>query len=306
MKKIEQPDPQKLKSMILEIKGLDLSNTSIEDIKTKIESLCKGHIKFTPIFNTGTHLYRGIKYESIPGNINKLSYPPVEQAGLNRASRKGDQLFYCSNSEAPPFYELDIQVGGKLVISTWITTEKLLVNNVGYTDSNYKRLGSVRSLERWDKLQDKKKINSEENDLIQNFLASSFSQKILSNNTDLFKLTIAIAEMQYSADIFDGLVYPTIQMMANADNFVLKKKAVDSNKIRLKEVYWIEITGIKGTKYDIQRLDWANSFADNGDIEWKGRLPQWTIEANGGQLKFVDENGFRKAYDKNGALVAPH
>ena len=306
MQKIDPPSIEEIEERITEIDKIDFKDSNVDGIKEQLRLLFKGYELRAPRFNPGLELFRGIPYSEKPKNISDLSYPPLEFATINRASREGEQIFYCSNLESVPFFELNLSVGDKLVVSKWKTTRKLLVNNVGYVDKTFEQLKSGRKNGNWwDYLGPiPKEKKQDQNFIIRDYLASKFSRPIANDYNDYYKLTIAIAEHHFSSDIFDGLIYPTIQMRGNADNFAVKKSFVDSGGIELVDVYFIEITEIHDFEYKINRLDWANSILPNGDIEWKGRLPQWKL-GSGQELKVQAKNGKWVATDKDGNRVEP-
>ena len=141
--------------------------------------------------------------------------------------------------------------------------------------------------------------------LIKEFFANRFSKYIPKNNLDYYKLSIAIAEKHCTGDLIKGLMYPTIPMFANADNFAIKPSFIDNGGLQFKEVFYIEVKSILKLKYEINKLDWANSISSDGEIEWKGRLPKWEITENGGELTFKSEKGQWLAKDKNGIVIEP-
>jgi hypothetical protein len=50
----------------------------------------------------------------------------------------------------------------------------------------------------------------------------------------------------------------------------------------LEQVEYLHIVGDEGPlNYQYTRLDFANTFALDGTIRWKGRPPQWTIPSDG-------------------------
>lgn len=305
-----------IKSQLLQIQDLDLELESIEGIKVLLDPIIKGHKLSCPNFHPGLKLYRGIKYDIKPEFVSQLSYPPKEFAKISRASREGESLFYCANSNNVPYYELGGQIRDKLVISQWETTRNLLVNNIGYTDSNFLKLQSNRTTKNvWtSKPETSTKLETRE-DIVQNFLATAFSQE--AKNTSYYKLTVAIAELhiggtiiaddnikQYIGDSFAGFMYPTIQMNANADNFAIKPQIIDTGGLSFVDVFFIEITNIIDLKFEIRTLDWANSISPEGRIEWKGRLPQWQLK--GDENVTLGEDGQWIVKDNNGRLIAPN
>lgn len=307
MKVIVRPSKKEIESRISEIKNLDLSKMEIDEIKELLKLLFTGYALTTPTFDPGIILYRGIPYKDKPKSILYLSYPPKELAKINRASRDNQPVFYCATSENVPFFELDMMPGDRLVVSKWKTTKKLLVNNVGYTESNFSKLNSNRNNQKWrNGKEEHLETQKEENLIVQDFFAKTFSQSIPKDNVDIYKLTIAIAETHFLGDLFNGLLYPTIPMKANADNFAIKPSFINSDGLLFEEVYFIEITEVHDFKYDIKRLDWANSISTSGNIAWKGRVPQWTIKEKGGELKFTAKDGKWKAQDNNGNIVEPN
>lgn len=248
-------------------------------------------------------------YQTKPTTKSYLSYPPKEWAKINRASRQYEPFFYCATSRQVPFFELGLNKGDKIVLSKWRTTKPLLLNNIGYTEINFKELNSNRENQKWNKNENSLTL-TEENIIIQNYLAKTFSQHIPKDKTDLYKLTIAIAEKHYSEDEeinvkFQGLLYPTIPMKANADNIALRPTFIHEGGLEFLEVEWIEVTKSYDFKFDVEVLDWANSLSDTDVIEWKGRLPQWTF-FEGEEFFFTVEDGKQVARNKDGEIIEPH
>ncbi len=315
MDKIIRPNISEIKARISEIESLNLLSSEIESlnllsseidaIKELLKLLFTGYALSTPIFDSGLILYRGIVYSDKPTNVSFLSYRKIG-AKQNRASRENEPLFYSSTMRQIPFFELNVKAGDKLVISKWRTTKKLLVNNIGYTKEVFEKLNSNRENQKWNKEKSEhQEISKEENIIIQNFLSKCFSQNVPKDKTETYKLTIAIAEKHYISDLFEGLLYPTIPMKANGDNFAIRPSYIENGGLEFLESEWIEVTKSYDFKFDINVLDWANSISENGEIQWKGRLPQWTIKEKGSELKMVAKDGKWVAHDKNGNIVNP-
>ena len=79
---------EQIEQAILRIEQIDLSNTSIDELKQILKVLFTGYTLDTPLITTGLDLFRGIIYDSKPTNISFLSYPPIKFAKENRASRQ--------------------------------------------------------------------------------------------------------------------------------------------------------------------------------------------------------------------------
>jgi hypothetical protein len=306
MKIPARPTKNELNSIIKIIDDLDLTKASIDEIKDILIPLMTGYILSTPKYKPGLVLYRGTPYESKPDHKSFLSYPPKNIAKINRANREHEPMFYCSNSKNVPFFELGLKPSDRLVISKWETAKELLLNNIGYTKQNFKKLNSNRENLVFEVKDPHPEIYDKVNVLIKELLSNRFSQYISSENTDYYKLTIAIAEKHCIGDFINGLLYPTIPMNGNADNLAIKPSYIDNEGLLFKEVFYIEVKNISDSKIKYNKLDWANSISQNGLIEWKGHLPQWKITNDGGELEFKAEKGQWVARDKDGNIVEPN
>ena len=101
-----------------------------------------------------------------------------------------------------------------------------------------------------------------------------------------------------------GLIYPSIGMWGNMDNLVLYPEIVEQF-LKFISVEYIRIDEIKDQQFQITRMDFANSLSSRGEIEWKGRLPQWELKSQGDVLNLVVENGRWVARLQDGTLVDP-
>lgn len=295
---------------ILQLDKIDLTVITIEEIKEILKNLFIGYTQNTPLIPAGLNLFRGIAYENKPTNISFLSYPPINFAKVNRASRQNQQFFYSAISRNVPLFELGLEEDNTFVLARWQTKKELLVNNIGYTEETFKILNSNRERPKWDNTGERLASKSKLNDYVQNYLAKTFSQKVPKDNLNIYKHTIAIAEKLYSEDEisnvkFDGILYPTIAMNANSDNIVIRKSFVDDGNLTFMEAEWIKVKKVHDLKYDVDVLDWANSTSDAGEIEWKGRLQLWDIYPDEG-FYFADENGRRVGKNKYGETIEPY
>jgi len=91
-------------------------------------------------------------------------------------------------------------------------------------------------------------------------------------------------------------------MSANSDNYAIFPDFVDEC-LELKKVEWIRVDGVRGdNKIDITVLDFADSFSDEGKIEWKGRIPNWELKPGEGAVVEV-RNGCYEVRDLQGNLL---
>jgi hypothetical protein len=198
---------------------------------------------------------------------------------MGRVNRAGNPVLYCCTSREAPFFESRPEKGQTVAIVHWQTTADLTVNHVGYGIGNFQRLGSNRPKGSWS--QDLVSGPSNDTDkAISEFLAEVFTQRVPKGSEEAYKLSVAIAEFLFKDDIFDGLIYPTVEMRANADNFALKPRYADKN-LRLLKAEYACIDALLEFGYRITVLDTANALAPDGTILWNGPLRQWVISQGG-------------------------
>ena len=283
------------------INSLQLKNVSIEEIMELLRWLSGGH-RTTAMIGGTIVFYRGIKYDLKPKLYQDLIYPPIEFTKVSRANIQGEQMFYASTKKKAVFYELGAQQAENFVIGTWISSPRLLLNNVGYTSENLRELGAKDLTP----LFNNSGIKNDEQDLISNFLARTFSQQITDEN--YYKLTNAIArnsicQIGKGSDFFkefEGLLYPTIKYKANADNVVLKKDAVDSQKITLERAEYIEIVNYVDGKYQYRIKDVCDTL--NGDkLIWKCLKNTWSVNDETEDIYFIGDT----AFNENGDQIEP-
>lgn len=302
---IKPSSKEEIQKAIQTIKELDLKSAEIDTIKEFLTPTLKGYVKTTPKFEPGLTLYRGRCFENKPTNISELTYPPKECIRSDqRVNRAGHPVFYCSTAISVLLFELDVKPKDKIVVSKWETTEELLVNNVGYTQPCFSNLKSNRESQTWGEIK-KEIIIPGTNDLVNEFLSQEFTKIVPAGKEYLYKKSIAIAEKLFSDDLFDGLLYPTISMKANADNLALKPRYIDEKKIVIKMVEYIQIDTKEDFKYKKTVLDFANSFKEDGTIEWEGRPSHWVLREKGDELKLIAKNGKWVAINKAGNIIEP-
>jgi hypothetical protein len=178
----------------------------------------------------------------------------------------------------------------------------MLVNQVGYTRQAFDALGSLRPSAGWS-LEPADIPTGQGNEEIAEFLGELFTRPVARGDEHAYKLTVAVAEKLFSDDLFDGLLYPTVPMRANADNFALKPRYADKH-LRFLGAEFARIDSERDFAYDITVLDTAAELGADGTIRWRGRLEQWVL-SKGEQLTFTAENGEWVARDASGNVVEP-
>ncbi len=250
-------------------------------------------------FNPGLLLFRGIKYSEKPKFLHDIIYPPKDQAKINRASEKGEQMFYASTVKKAVVYELNIKSGDRLIISTWRTNNILLFNNVGYTKANLENLGANKVTPFNDEGE------NEVNKLIADYLALSFCQNISEEDEHLYKLTIAIARIHLhdvNDNRFAGLYYPTVRLNGDEENFAIDKNVVDHGLLDFEGIQFIEIIDRIYNRYKYSILDIAEDITDY-NINWKNLSNHWTVYDDSEDLYFIEEGGNIFAYNQDGDKI---
>jgi hypothetical protein len=301
---VKQPDIAEVQHAIRELRALNFDSMEIEDLKEHLSAIIPGYILNSPIIAKDTTLYRGVEWGDKPLKVENLHYPPLSCVKtLHRAGRTGKSLFYCSLSREAPFFELGLIPGARVAISHWKTTTPIVVNNVGYHDEVFGGLGSKRECPSWGKNTEYENFEKTTS-IIKLFFATEFAKIVPPGQEHLYKLSIAIAELHFSNDMFGGLLYPSMAIRSNADNLVLKPECVDKH-LSLRKVEYIRVDETDDKGFKVSILDFADTFDENGHIKWKGRHPRWVIREKGQALRLAVENGKWVARNEKGEKVEP-
>ena len=288
------------RAAISAIRSLDLRTESIENILELLTPVFRGYAVSAPRFEAGLKLFRARLCDK-PSNLRELLYPPASKVRMGRVNRAGSPVLYCCTSRESPFFESRPSVGTTVAIVRWITTAPLLVNQVGYTANAFTALESNRR-HGWGPEPAEIPLG-DGNKEVADFLAEIFTQRVSSVDDHLYKLTVAVAEKLSSDPQFNGLIYPTVAMRANADNFALKPQFADAH-LKFVKAEFARIDTVRDFGYDINVLDTATALQPDGSIQWKGRLDNWIL-GPGEQLIMHAENGEWVAKDLAGNIVAP-
>jgi hypothetical protein len=283
----------------------NLRSLEIDEIKKRLEPLMIGYAIQSPIFDPGAFVYRarliGPTFNKAGGITRQdLIYPPTNVAPLGRLNRAGQPVFYCSMHKESGFFELpDLKAGDEIVLTFWKTTEKMFVNNIGYTEFAFKQLGAKRTLPNWGPPQAPNSteatvtlpempkeardvaLSKDQNREIKEAFSEYFTRKVSADESFLYRLTVAIAEMHLGTIVnhktqFAGILYPSIRMWANADNVAVLPWFVDG-QLEFRKAVHVRIKNRTETAIDIDYLDAAHEFDDTGKLKWLGRVRAWTL-----------------------------
>lgn len=235
-------------SSIDKIEAFNLRTVSIKELENELKSLLRGFKIIVPKLNSGIYLYRGRICDK-PLNLDYIIYPPSNSIKcLGRVNDIGQQLFYAANSRNVPFYELSANVGDRIALGTWKSKTRMILNHVGFTSECKTILKSDRNLESIYKFVTDMNNFGESNNLLHSYLASKFTPIVNKGEEWRYKLSIAIGNIFLTGDIINGLMYPTIAMLGNADNVVLKPEYLPVH-MKFVSVEYAEITKKEGMRF---------------------------------------------------------
>jgi hypothetical protein len=253
------------------LKRIKSPDVPIDYLRRQVKLLFKGfaHTSIIILPDWEGKLHRAVPYDVRPNYKKDLWYPPIEKTKLGRANLPNNPMFYCSGDPRAIFFELGLKPGDMVVTSKWIFKDEILVSPLGYSAEAFERLNASRSCpivvpenERHEREFNHTNIR------ITKFLHDLFTQKITIGSEYLYKLTAVISEMFFSLQSDCGLVYPTIAMHANAENFVLTPSLV-RNRLALESAKWSRVDKVKDFSYTFTPLAYSDSFDSDGRIEWR-------------------------------------
>jgi hypothetical protein len=312
-----------LRKKIKLLRRLNLRHVQIDALKTALAPILHRYIHPSPRVQAGECIFRAVLWSAKPTHKNQLTYPPAHKVNFGRCNRPGEPIFYGSVGSSAAIQELTPAHLARLVLTMWHVTKPIMVASIGYSESSFARLGSVRWPHVWWHHQrpddpDPPAANTRENMLIDRFLADEFTKRIIKGDEWRYKLSIAIAETYLKAlpagdistgeigDIIgegqsitgvqvDGLVYPSIATGSNSDNVVLHCSVADT--LEFVWAQYLEISRPTGRidEFTPKGLDYADRLSPSGEIEWIGSFPNvlapgtdFRLDANGKELVLKD------------------
>lgn len=258
----------------LELKAIKLAasqpSVSIPYLKKKLYGVFKRYhhspVEILPHLSMGK-FHRARSMSEKPTHTKELSYHPFpEKVGLQRANHDKSPVFYCSGNPQATLFEIELQPGETIVISKWVLINSISVSLLGYTHEVFLALGANRKCpDIFPEINKQHNEHSRANICITEFLANEFTVP----GDASYKLTATIAEMFLETKNEYGIAYPAISMHANADNFAFSTDLVD-NCLKIVSAKWFTVSCSNA----LTPLDYADSFSANGDIIWKGYVPE--------------------------------
>jgi hypothetical protein len=241
IKKITKKDfsrPSKIRKIIDELKRLDLSSedVTLETLKPYIDKIHEGHVIIKGAVNFD-RLYRARinkKNESYQ-NIKELWFPKPEIINkYGRINNIGKNYLYCSNSQATAVTEIGAKIGDT------VTVLECKLKNPGILPVTLE-IG-IRELTSVEIRGNRKRIATERingvaaylsprgvnvNEIMRKFTVEEFTKIVKPGQEYNYKISISIAEMYFSNDRLDALLYPSIPTAYRGHNVVFKPESAD-------------------------------------------------------------------------------
>jgi hypothetical protein len=283
----------------------NIRSLDIDEIKKRLQPLMAGYGIRTPVLDPGMFVYRarrlGTALKKDKLSLQHLIYPPASLATLGRINRAGQSMFYSSVSKEAIFFELaELKEGDEIIVTFWKTTQRALVNNIGYTEYAFKQLSATRTLPQWGPSPSPGSteetitlpaipkeiveiaLSHDENRALNEILSDYFMRKVTLDLSSLYKLTTAIGEIHLgsignNAMQFAGLLYPSVRMWGNGDNLALLPWFVD-NHLEFRKAVHVRIKGRADPQMQIEYLDAAHKIDVSDHLSWLGRIKKWALQ----------------------------
>ncbi len=298
----------------------NIKQLSIDEIRELIRPLMKGVSVQAPIIHTGNFLYRGRKIDTLFNKnrkmfLGELKNPPPNKATLGRVNRDGQSVFYCSMSKEPVLFELfDLSNGDEIILSFWKTNEDMIVNNLGYTDFIFAQLGAKRiapswSVKRIDETKQNITLNEnsipaetremilshDDNRILRELMSKEFMRQVSDSERHYYKITTALAELHLGEiknhpKQFAGIIYPSLKMSANGDNFAFNPEFVECH-VEFKKATHIKIAKRDGNSFSIKKIDEAIELHADNSLKWLGRIAHWVLNERFQEATFTAAAG---------------
>jgi hypothetical protein len=258
-----------------------IKNNDIEALKRMLRDKLGGYAVAIKNIDVSNLLYRGVPWPERPRFTHQLSYPPIDLARLGRANRPGQPMFYGSQGAMPIFYELRAKAGDRIALSEWKVSESFWLHNLGYHEAALQRLGGGSAPPRA-ALSHPIPNESKFNRKLRRKLSLAFTELIGSENEYRYKQTVAITELLFDKaeplpktpmgpkiNRLGGILYPTVQMRAAADNFAIWPEFVRAClQLRSVQYVLVEQSNEENASYALQSLAMGREFAGE-EIIWQ-------------------------------------
>lgn len=212
-----------------EISQFDIDKNSVHEFENLLSKSILGHTR--PYLNISTEgLFRARIINNVKDKdletTNCIWYPDWSTISesdhkLNRCSDKGQNFFYSSNYLEATIKELNPQDGDLILVGTFQLKSpdlKIPCQFAGIEAlKNSSHLGLIKDY----------CYKSERDKEIEEFISEKFQQRVLDENFNEYKLTIAFSNILLKNDEIGCLIYPSVASNFEFANFGLKPQFVD-------------------------------------------------------------------------------
>lgn len=316
------PDIDNVQKGIEALNRLNLKLSTMDEIDQLLKPLFD-HLR-TRAFGFGVNypLYRAVTYLANPGHSGLVSFRKDTKAinEYGRCNDIGEATFYCCTSSEGALNELG-QDWRNAYVGIWRVNERLMVNNVGYTNRVKDALASEREFDHY--ISDQKSIDWFKGTTAQvyEYLSDIFTRKINSKSENhLYKLSAAI-HRSFTRGHTRGLLFPSIANNGNYDNVAIKPEFISEGKLtlvlvnRFTKIYIPEGSRKMKTRNVVTLKDGTEKVTNEKTIDVTNQLDSegylrlhtaTGIPSISGKLKWFDKEkiGFSQLVDENGYLLA--
>ncbi len=295
----------------------DRSRMPIDEIAEALRPTIKGHTDNYARFDPGPIVCRSriIDPGCRPSRSSKLSYPPSHVCRMGRVNRDGEAIFYGSNGIIATVYEVQAKQGDHVALASWRLVQSVLIARAGYSDDNFNRLGSKRSVSRDVETDRRMKVSRDKaQTLIHEFICREFTMVDSQNGGLAYKTSIALFDLLARSKMMNGIIdtgikidgmnYPSVALRADDTNIALFPPSAD-RALRLYEAHVFRVNEISPKSVDVTYLDEGREGVPTGDMTWSGHRPAWT-DTSDGRVVFRDtDTGWRVFHPDGRELRMP-
>jgi RES domain-containing protein len=298
-----------LKKAIESISALLASGAESELFVPFVRTIAASHEKVVaPVFDPGVRLYRATRHHlDLPAAKEDLWYPPADRARAGRANYAGQSIFYSSVQKSPALSEIEAGPYSIVVISEWVTQDRMIVQDLGFEERAFHRFGIDRPRADY-QLEDVK--NASEAALeARRFISDAFLRE---SRVD-YALTAAIANVFTESNHIVGIRYPSLAINGRADNFALRPDYVRTN-MRLEAATYFRVGTVSGHDYSFDPIADLTGIDEKGNLSWTYRdhishlPPQAGLAVNlppGDKIPLIIRSPMEIAFENRRYAVVP-
>lgn len=286
------PDVEILKASVKELKQLDLSKISIEDLKNKLNS-CFPILNFGEVlWDSRYHVFRvrrNFANDFTPyNNLCNIGLPPADKVPFGRANNEFEPIFYGSHDGDLALFEScqnlpehDRFEPQNFTMGIWKVkaNEKLRLVPIIDSDEVQKVRDDMRNINEKSEKQHQEWLTSkkiiEASKIIRKFFADEFAKTNIKSIND-YKISAFFAKTiqdmnKLSTVKFDGILYPSVAYKFRGDNVAI----FPSSLYKLEPLKCFSIISYnfdfdKGTL--VKGITAEGKVLDNETIEWTDKL----------------------------------